>query len=107
MTRDRLRRRLEQQLEALRALEGRRSRWSAVWSYHLAGREILHFHTDRELDLRLTRRVIRAEGERLASDPRVEIGPRERDWVSVRFETASDLPFVLELVRLAVRANRR
>ena len=102
----RLRQRLEREIEALRALEGRRSRWGDAWAYHLEGREILHFHTDHEIDLRLTRGVIRAERARLAADSRVRLGDRQRDWVEVSIATAADLPFVLELVKWAIRTNR-
>ena len=103
----RLRQRLEREIEALRALEGRRSRWGDASAYHLEGREILHFHSDHEIDLRLTKRVIRAERARLTADPRVRLGDRERDWVEVSLAAASDLPFLVELIRLAIRANRR
>ena len=103
----RLRQRLEREIEALWALEGRRSRWGDAWAYHVEGREILHFHGDHEIDLRLTKRVIRAERARLEADPRLRLGDRQRDWVEVSLATAADLPFVLELVRRAIRANRR
>ncbi len=106
MSVDRLRARLQRELQRLRLLEGRRSRWSEAWSYQLRGREILHFHGDSEIDLRLTHAVIRSERERLASDARIGLGRRERDWVTVRFEATADMPFVLELVRLAIRANQ-
>ncbi len=106
MSGDRLRARLERELERLRPLEGRRSRWSEAWSYQLRGREVLHFHGDQEIDLRLTHAVIRTEHERLANDARTGLGRRERDWVTVRFTATADIPFVLELVRLAIRANR-
>lgn len=107
MRRDRLRQRLERELERLRVLEGRRSRFSEAWSYHLDAREILHFHSDRAIDLRLTRRVIKDERQRLESDPRVRMGGRQRDWVELRMETAADVPFVMSLIDLAIRANRR
>ncbi len=75
----RLRDRLEREIETIRALQGTRSRWSEQWSYRLDGREVLHFHGESEIDLRLTRQVIRRERERLAADPRLMIGARERD----------------------------
>lgn len=103
----RLRQRLEREIDALRALEGRRSRWGEAWAYHLEGQEILHFHGDHEIDLRLTRAVIRAERERLTADPRVWLGDRQREWVEVSIATAADLPFLVNLVKQAIRANWR
>lgn len=101
----RLRRRLEREIEGLRKLQGRRSRFSDAWAYFADGREIVHFHSDHAVDVRLTRRVIRGRWEVLAADARVRLGGRQRDWVEVTFASVGDLPFVLELVRLAIRAN--
>jgi len=67
------------------------------------GREFAHFHNDNELDLRLTKKVIQAEGlvhptgstyhpTRSASSP----------WIEVRFGTSSEVDRAAELVKLAI-----
>lgn len=76
-----------------------------MWSYWLNGCEILHFHADDELSVRLTHAAIREQRARLEADPRVRLGPRSRDWVDVTFASETDLPLVLDLVRSAIAAN--
>lgn len=60
--------------------------------YWLDAKEILHFDADDCIDLRLTRAKIRA---------------RSSDWLEVVIRASSDVPFVLELVTVAVEAHRR
>lgn len=102
----RVRRRLEREIEGLKKLRGRRSRFSNAWSYWVGDHEILHFHADGWLDLRLTRPGVRARRDVLAADPRVRLGAPSRDWIEVLVSSEGDVPFALELVRLAIAANR-
>ena len=48
--------------------------------------------------------VMRAHGARLEQDARVRM--ERRDWIDVVFAFRTDVPFVLDLVRLAIRAYR-
>jgi hypothetical protein len=69
--------------------------------YH--GKEIAHFHNDNELDLRLTKKVIKSLG--MSHPPGSLIHPNRSPnspWIEVRFNDASDIKKVSELVRLAV-----
>ena len=102
----RLRKRLETEIEKLRRLEGRRSRWSSLWSYWIDGREIVHFHRDGSVDVRLTRAAIRERRAALVADPRVGLGAPSRDWVSVTLASPADVPLAVELVKVAIAANR-
>jgi hypothetical protein len=81
------------------------SRYKDDLAYWVDGREIAHFEADDVLDLRLTRAVIREHRETLKSDPRVRLR-NSSDWVTVEVDPA-DREFVAQLVRWAVRANRR
>lgn len=67
------------------------------------GKEFAHFHHDHEIDLRLTRPVIRALGlehppgslhhpTRAASSP----------WIELRFEDAAAVDRVVALVKMAI-----
>ncbi len=103
----RLQRRLEAEIEKLKVLRGRRSRFSSAWSYWRGDTELLHFHDDGTLDVRLTRTLIRARWEEFARDPRIQLGARSRDWVVVRLMTDDDVRSALGLVRAAIAAHRQ
>jgi hypothetical protein len=67
------------------------------------GRELAHFHGFNELDLKLSRAVIRAEG---LSDPDDSIVHPNRSanspWIELRFKRMSDLDAIVRLVKLAM-----
>jgi hypothetical protein len=67
------------------------------------GKPFAHFHSDNELDLRLTRTVIKRLG---LSHPSGSVHHPKRSsnsaWIEIRFGSASDLDSVSKLVRLAV-----
>ena len=67
------------------------------------GKEFAHFYDDNELDLRLTKSVIQAEG---LSHPPGSIHHPTRSlsspWIEVRFATPKDISHVARLVTLAV-----
>lgn len=67
------------------------------------GKEFAHFHHDNEIDLRLTRKVIKALG--LSHPARSEVHPTRAatsQWIEVRFHTADEVRRVAELVRMAI-----
>ena len=74
----------------------------ALW---VGTREVVHFH-EGELEVRLTKAVIRARRDELAADGRVTLRGRSSDWLSVRFGPDDDSDGPLDLVRDAVEANR-
>ncbi len=80
-----------------------RSRFADKPAYFHAGSEVLHFHGDAAVDLKLGRRLIRARREELARDGRVALRrSTSADWLEVTIASRRDLAFVLELVRAAV-----
>ncbi len=96
----------EQLLQALATIDGLTVEPSPVSggaALFYRGREFAHFHNDNELDLRLTKKVIQAEGlvhptgspyhpSRSASSP----------WIEVRFKTKIEVERTAELVKLAI-----
>jgi hypothetical protein len=82
-------------LRALPELEEGRSRWADVPAFLLGRLEIVHLHGD-EVEIRLTRRLIRA-----LDDERVWQRARESDWVAL---PASERELALELTRNAIDA---
>ena len=70
------------------------------------GKELAHFHGFNEIDLRLTKNVIRSEG--LTHPPDSEVHPKRgisSHWIELRFCRKSDLDEIVRLVQLAMKAR--
>lgn len=66
------------------------------------GREFAHFHDDNELDLRLAKRLIKAEGLWPLADSVHHAGRAAGSpWIELRFHSSADVGTVARLVRLA------
>ncbi len=93
-------------LERLRRIDGVEDRPSPVSGgtalFH-AGKEFAHFHDANDLDLRLTKKVIR---ELALAHPSDSVHHPDRSpnspWIEVRFRASADILRVVELVRRAV-----
>ena len=75
---------------------------TALW---LGTREIAHCHNG-QVDVRLTRAVVRELRDELRSDARVDLRGPGYDWILIRVRTAADVERALELLRHAMRAAR-
>lgn len=67
------------------------------------GKEFAHFHHDNEIDLRLTRKVIRSMG--LSHPPGSRLHPARSassQWIELRFHTDAEVRHVAELVKVAI-----
>ena len=94
---------LTERIAALPGIVAKKSRFSENLAFYSGGREIAHFHDGGELDVRLTRKVIR---ELASGDPDIPITVRKSsDWSAIRFSRRSDIALVLSLVERAVSAN--
>jgi hypothetical protein len=96
---------LEARLAELPDLVRRRSRFGNGFAYHLGDREIVHFHGDQRMDVRLTREVIRLRTAEGGFDERVTTRGPSADWAAVRVEASADVALALALVEDAIRAN--
>ncbi|MBV2352885.1 DUF5519 family protein [Streptomyces sp. J2-1] len=67
--------------------------------------EIAHFHSERDVDLRLTNRAIRHFAKNLKSSGVVRIVPGSQ-WVTLRLDAASDVDLLLTLVSVALQAQQ-
>jgi hypothetical protein len=100
-----LKQQLVKKLEAISGVEHRpwpdRDDGFSALVYH--GKELGHFHHHNELDLKLTKNLIKQEGLKPHSDSKAH--PKRSansPWIELRFTQASDLDEVVRLVKLAV-----
>ena len=75
---------------------------TALW---LGTREIAHCHNG-QVDVRLTRAVVRELRDELRSDARIDLRGPGYDWILIRVRNDADVERALELLRHAVRAAR-
>jgi hypothetical protein len=90
----------------LRGITVRQSKFrkhdEALW---LGETEVAHCHNG-EVDVRLTRAVVRTMRDELRSDARIDLRGPGYDWILVRVRRAADVERALELLRHAIRAAR-
>jgi hypothetical protein len=70
------------------------------------GHEIAPLEGDGVVEVRLTKPLSGDRRRVLKADGRVTLRPSGADWISVRFDSADDLDFILDLVTLAAAALR-
>jgi len=96
----------QQLLNLLASIEGVSAEPSPVaggTALFFCGKEFAHFHSDNELDLRLTRKVIASLG--LSHPPGSVHHPTRAatsPWIEVRFSSVGEVRRTAELVKLAV-----
>ena len=90
----------------LRGITVRQSKFQshgeALW---LGKTEVAHCHNG-EVDVRLTRAVVRTLRDELRSDARIDLRGPGYDWILVRVRRSADVERALGLLRHAVRAAR-
>jgi hypothetical protein len=75
----------------------------AIWC---GTREVAHFHDGTgELEVRLTKAVVRERRAELNADPRIKLRKNASDWIAFTIGKQADEADALALVRLAVAAN--
>ncbi|MFK7965485.1 MAG: luciferase family protein [Burkholderiaceae bacterium] len=99
-----LRRRLISKLEGIPGIEVRRWKPDAdftVIEYH--GKEVAHFHGNNELDVRLSKEIVKRDGLTHATN---RIGHPDRKnggrWLITRFTRDRHLDEMVRLVKLAI-----
>ncbi len=100
----RLRDELVKRLEKVPGLEDRPSKVAGGSAIFYRGKEIAHFHHDNELDVRLTKKVIKAEGlmHPEGSEFHHHRSPNSQ-WIELRYKKAADLDEVVRLFKLALK----
>ena len=94
---------LTSELRKIEGVEDRPSPMAGGTALFFRGKEFAHFHTDTELDLRLTKQRIRELGLTHPTDsfqhPRRSASSH---WIELRFESAREVAQVKRLVELLV-----
>ena len=97
---------LDRRIRELPGVRRGRSRFGGRDAYLLDGREVAHFHESDEIDLRLTRDVIRERRAALRGDPRIGFRDGRSDWLTVRLRAPEDVEFAFELFEELWRASQ-
>ncbi|MEW2295156.1 luciferase family protein [Streptomyces sp. NPDC006743] len=67
--------------------------------------EIAHFHSDRDVDLKLTDRAIRRLSGDLRRFAAVRVVPGS-SWVTIRLDASADVDLLLSLMSVALKADQ-
>ncbi|ANH90312.1 MULTISPECIES: luciferase family protein [Streptomyces] len=67
--------------------------------------EIAHFHSDRDVDLKLTDRAIRRLSRDLRRFAAVRVVPGS-SWVTIRLDASADVDLLLSLMSVALKADQ-
>ncbi|MFJ8543661.1 luciferase family protein [Streptomyces sp. NPDC093586] len=67
--------------------------------------EIVHFHSDRDVDLHLTHRAIQRFRQDLGGSSAIHLVPGSR-WVTVHLDCDADVDLLLSLVSIALKAHQ-
>lgn len=98
-----LRSELIKKLEKIPGLEDRPSKVAGGSAIFYNGKEIAHFHDDNEIDVRLTKKVIRREGLNHPSDSTIhKHRSPNSEWIEIRFRKSGDVEEVVRLFKMAL-----
>jgi|SRR5581483_4637091 len=100
------RREISRRLDAIEGVVRSESMFAEVDAWWVNGKEIAHFHSEDEIEIRVTKAVIRERRAELKADPRVVLRTGASDWLTVVAKTAADAEFIVELAERAAEAHR-
>lgn len=98
-----LRKSLIKKLEKIEGLQDRPSKVAGGSAIFYGEKEIAHFHHNNEIDVRLTKKVIKKEKLNHPTDSKIH---RHRsptsEWIEIRFNSAKDVDEAVRLFKLAL-----
>ncbi len=101
-----LRKALVKKLERIPGLKDQPSPVAGGSAIFYRDQEIAHFHHDHEIDVRLTKKLIRQEGLKHPKDSEQHRNRSpQSDWIELRFETSKEVDEVVRLFRLFVELS--
>lgn len=99
---DTLRLELQARILDLPEIDEKKSRFSGEPAFFVGTREVAHFHANKAIDIRVTRKKIRE----LALTKKFPQQQSSADWIEVPFKSEADLPAIVELLEVAAHANK-
>lgn len=97
---------VETLLAEIPGIEERASKVAGGSALFYRDKEIAHFHHDTEVDLRLTKPVIKREGLHHPADSLVHANrAATSQWIELRYTNASEVAEVVRLFKLACAAK--
>lgn len=100
----RLSKQLIKKLLEIPKLEVQPSKVAGGFAIFFKDKEIAHFHHDNEIDVRLTRKVIRELKLEHPVDSKLHRGrANTSDWIEIRFYSSREVDSVIELFKLAIK----
>lgn len=99
-----LKQQLINELEEIPGLQDRPSKMAGGSAIFFKEKEIAHFHGPHEIDLRLTKKIIKEQGltHPLDSDFHPKRA-RSSDWIELRFTRSNHISEIVELFKLATK----
>jgi len=98
-----LKKQLILELEKIKGLEDRPSKVAGGSAIFYKNKEIAHFHHNNEIDVRLTKKIIRAEGLHHPTDSKFHQRNPSSEWIELRFRREAHLKEVVRLFKLAIK----
>jgi hypothetical protein len=99
-----LRKQLIEKLEQIPGLEDRPSKVAGGSAIFYEDKEIAHFHDDNEIDIRLTKKLIRSEGLTHPKDSKFHKSRSiTSNWLEIKFHSPKDVDQVVRLFKLALQ----
>jgi hypothetical protein len=96
---------IERRLREVPGLTPRESRYGHGLAFYVGRREVVHFHGEQRMDVRLTAGVIQRRRRENRFDDRVTPEGGAPNWVKVRVSEVRDIALAVVLAEEAVRAN--
>jgi hypothetical protein len=96
---------IERRLGRVPGLAARESRYGHGLAFYVGRREVIHFHGEERMDVRLTAEVIQRRKREGVVDDRVRPEGGAPNWVKVRVTEARDVALAVVLAEEAVRSN--
>lgn len=90
-------------LEPIAGFEARPSEVAGGTALFYKGKEFAHFHHDNEIDMRLTRKIIKSRGlSHPSGSAHHPTRAASSQWIELRFHTEAEVRHVAELARVAI-----
>jgi hypothetical protein len=98
-----LRSELIKKLERIPGVEDRPSKVAGGSAIFYKDKEIAHFHDDNEIDIRLTKKIIRKEGLNHPTCSKIhKHRSPSSEWIEIKFQKTADVDEVVRLFKLAL-----